>query len=123
MEAIALANTVIVSAQITNPILRTTDGSDFRTVDEYALHQLLRAIMGGAKRPSATALMHTMVEVMATTFDWQESAATNLEMLSTAIAKAATYAVRFHNKIKGVVITANVAYSAQQTWVSELAEA
>ena len=32
-EAIAAAITSIVGSQITNPILRTTDGSDFRTVD------------------------------------------------------------------------------------------
>ena len=64
-----------------------------------------------------------MVDVMATTFDWRESAATNLNKLSTAIAKAATYGVRFHNEMMGLVIIANVAYAAQQTWGSELAEA
>ena len=30
--------------------------------------------------------------------------------------KAATYGVRFHNNMKGLVITANVAYDAQHTW-------
>ena len=64
-----------------------------------------------------------MVSVMATTFDWRESAATNLEKLSTAITKATTYGIRFHNNIKGLVIIANVAYAAQQTWGSDLAEA
>ena len=64
-----------------------------------------------------------MVDVMATTFDWCESATTNLEQLSTAIAKAATYGVRFHNDIKGLVIMANFAHAAQQPWGSELAEA
>ena len=55
-EAIAAAITSIVGSQITNPILRTTDGSDFRTVEEYDLHQLLSAVKGGAERPSATAI-------------------------------------------------------------------
>ena len=64
-----------------------------------------------------------IVNVMAKTFDWRESTATNLEKLSTATAKAATYGVRFHNDMKGLVITANVAYAAQQTWGSKLAEA
>ena len=54
-----------------------------------------------------------MVDVMATTFDWLESAAKNLEKFSTAIAKAATYSVRFQYDMKGLVITANVAYAAQ----------
>ena len=63
-----------------------------------------------------------MVNVMATTFDWQESPATNLEKLSTAIAKAVTYCIRVHNNIKGLVITTNVAYAVQHTWGYELAK-
>ena len=62
-----------------------------------------------------------MVDVMAMTFDCCESAATNLEQLSTATAKATTYAVSFHNNIKGLVITENVAHAVQQPWGSELA--
>ena len=64
-----------------------------------------------------------IVNVTTKTFDWRESTVTNLEKLSTATAKAATYGVRFHNDTKGLVITANVAYAAQQTWGSKLAEA
>ena len=64
-----------------------------------------------------------MVDVMATSFDWRESAATNLEQLSTAIAKATTYGVRFHNDMKGLFITANVAHTAQQPRRYEMAEA
>ena len=120
---IVAAITSIVGAQITNPILCTTDGLDFRTVDEYDLHQLLSAVKGGAERPSATAIRQMVVDVMATSFDWRESAATNLEQLLTAIAKAATYGVRFHNYMKGLVITANVAHAEQQPWRSKLAEA
>ena len=55
-EDVAAAITSIVRAQITNPVLRTTDRSDFRTVGEYDLHQLLSAVKGGAERPSATAI-------------------------------------------------------------------
>ena len=56
-----------------------------------------------------------IVGVMTTSFDWRESAATNLEQLPTVIAKAATYVVRFHNYMKGLVLTANVAHAAHQT--------
>ena len=117
------AITSIARAQITNPILCTAHGSDFRTFNEYNLHQLLSAVKGGSKRPSETAIRKMMVDVMATSFDWRDSAATNLKQLLTAIAKAATYGVRFPNDMKGLVVTANVAHVAQQPWSSELAEA
>ena len=120
---ISAAITSIVGSHITNPILRTTDGSYFRTVDEYDLHQLISAVKGGAKRPSAKYILQMMDDVMATTFDWRVSAATNLEQLLTTIAKAATYGVRFHNYMKGLVITENVAHAVQHPWGSELAEA
>ena len=71
-ESIAAEITLIVGDHITNPIFSTTDGADFRTFDQYAIHQLLSAVTNGAKRPLVT-------DVMATSFDWRESAATNLE--------------------------------------------
>ena len=37
-EAISAVITSIVGAHITNPILRTMDGSDFWTVDKYDLN-------------------------------------------------------------------------------------
>ena len=64
-----------------------------------------------------------MVNVMVTTFVWQKSAAKKLKKLSTSVAKAATYDGRFHNDMKGIVITGNVAYGSQQTLGSKLAEA
>ena len=66
-DAIAAAITSIVGAQITNPILRTTDGSDFRSVDEYELHQLLSDVKGGAERLSGTSIRQLMFDVMAMT--------------------------------------------------------
>ena len=44
IAAAMAAITLIVRAQITNPILRTADGSDFLTFDEYYIYQLLSAV-------------------------------------------------------------------------------
>ena len=43
------------------------------------MHQLLSAVKGGTERPSATAIRKMMVDIMVTSFDWRENAATNLE--------------------------------------------
>ena len=122
-EAIAAAIISILGAQITNPILRTTDGLDFRTVDVYELHQLISAVKEGYERPSSIDIKQMMVDVMTKKFNWRESAVTNLEQISTAIAKAATYGLRFHKDMKRLAITANVAHVVHQRWGSELTEA
>ena len=64
-----------------------------------------------------------MVDVMATSFDWRESDATNIENFSTTIAKAATYDIKFRNDTKGLIVKANIAYAAQQPRGLEIAEA
>ena len=64
-----------------------------------------------------------MVDVMETSFYFRESAATNIEKLSTEIEKSSTYGVKFSNETKGLIVTENVAYAAHKTWGSEIAEA
>ena len=55
-EAIPAGITAFVGNQITNTILRTMDRTDFQTVNQYELHQLLTAIKEGAERLSATTI-------------------------------------------------------------------
>ena len=52
-EAVMEGITALVGEAITNPVLRTADGSDFCRVDNYELHQLYTAIMEGAALPEA----------------------------------------------------------------------
>ena len=46
--------TKIVGRDITKPILQTTEKSDFKSVDQYQIHQLFTAITEGAERPNST---------------------------------------------------------------------
>ena len=48
-EGIAEGITKIVGRDITNPILWTTDNSDFKSVDQYQIHQLYTVITEGAE--------------------------------------------------------------------------
>ena len=47
-SAIATGITALVGEAITNPILCTVDSSDFKTVDDYDLANLFKAISDGA---------------------------------------------------------------------------
>ena len=52
-EGVTAGSTKIVGADVTNPILRTADGTDFKTVDAYSIVSLLKAIFDGADRLEA----------------------------------------------------------------------
>ena len=122
-EGIAEGITALVRKDITNPILRTADGSDFKLVDGYQLHQLISAISEGAERPEAANIRKQFVNVAGTVFDWRETVTTNVERFATAAAKTQGYGVHVHDDLKAIVILANTEWAAQQTWGSEISVA
>jgi len=68
-EGVAAGITKIVGKDITNPILRTTDGISFMSVDKYQLHQLVTAITEGAERPEATTIRQQFANIAGMVFD------------------------------------------------------
>ena len=53
-EGVTVGFSKVVVTDITGSTLRTTDGQDFKTFDEYSLHDLMRAVIEGVERPSTT---------------------------------------------------------------------
>ena len=76
-EGMAKGITARVGTSITNPILRHPDGVRMKKVDEYLLHQLVEAVMEGTERPSPIEIRKQITAIMAFTFDWRETGATN----------------------------------------------
>jgi hypothetical protein len=53
-EGFVEAITNKVGAEITDSVLKTANGSDYKGVDDYQLEDLLDAVLQGADRPSTT---------------------------------------------------------------------
>ena len=68
-EEVAEGITKIVGKDITNPILRMSDGISFKSVDGYQLHQLVTAITEGAEWPEATTIRQQFVNIAGMVFD------------------------------------------------------
>jgi phosphotransferase system HPr-like phosphotransfer protein len=112
-EGMAREITARVGASITNPILRHPDGVRMKKVDEYLLHELVAAVMEGAERPSPIEIRKQITAIMAFTFDWRETGATNQERLAADIVKADAFGVTIQNDVKAVIILANIAAAAK----------
>ena len=81
-EGIAEGITKIVRRDITNPILRTTDNSNFKSVDKYQIHQLFTAITEGVERPESSNIRRQFVNITGKIFDWRETVVTNIEWMA-----------------------------------------
>ena len=86
-EGITEGITKIVGKDITNPILRTTENSDFKSVDQYQIHQLFTAITEGAEIPESTNIQRQFVNIAGKILDWRETVVTNIERMAEMAAK------------------------------------
>ena len=72
-EAITPGIMQLVREPITNPILRTADGTDFKNVNKYRLQELMKEIIEGGERLEATNIRRQFVNIAVTQFDFRKN--------------------------------------------------
>ena len=97
--------------------------SNFKSVNEYQVHQIFTAITEGSERPEAMNIRRQFVNIAGTIFDWRETVVTNAERMAVLAAKSQVYGLRGHSNLRAVVILSNTEWSAQQTWGTEISVA
>ena len=100
---------------ITNPILHHPDSFRMKEANEWDLHKLVKVVMEEAERPDPIETRRQLAGVMGYTFNWRETAMTNMERLTTGIAKADAFGIKIRNSIKLTIILANVVTTARSS--------
>ena len=81
--------------------------SNFKSVNEYQVHQIFTAITEGSERPEAMNIRRQFVNIAGTIFDWRETVVTNFDRMAALAEKSQGYGVRLHSNLQAVVILAN----------------
>jgi hypothetical protein len=66
---------------------------DFKGLDEYTLHELLKAVVNGADRPPATDILDQLLTVFNFTFDMRKKISMNMESLQALVIRMSSYGV------------------------------
>ncbi len=69
-EGIVEAKTKLVGSNITDAVLRTADGSNHKSIDDYRLFAVMAAAIDGTNQPSTTNVLERLLEVINHTFDF-----------------------------------------------------
>jgi hypothetical protein len=67
-EGVVEALTALVGTNLTDSVLRTSDG-DFKSVDKYTVHKVMQAAYENADRPPMTDVLEQLIEVLHYTFN------------------------------------------------------
>ena len=115
-EGATEAITAIVGSAITDNVLRSADGTDFKGIDDYSLAELITAAISGADRPKTTDVLDQLLEVLSFAFNFQRKCITNVEELRAKAAKMATFGVVVSEAQLALTILANIEVAMQDDY-------
>ncbi len=75
-----------VGSDFTDAILRTADGSDFKSIDDFMLHEVMKVAIDGADQPTTNDVLDQLIEVINHPFDFRKKVSVNMELMQSNVA-------------------------------------
>lgn len=116
---VADAITEKVGKDITDPILRTADGTDYKSVDDWSLHELMEAAIAGAINPNYGDILSHFNTLIHFKFDFRKTITTNMEQLRAAATRVNVYDALHTEAHMALQVLANIEEAVQHGWGRE----
>jgi hypothetical protein len=92
-EGVVEAVSKLVGSDIIDAILRTADGSDFKSIDDYTLYEVMKVAIDEADQPTTNDVLEQLLEVINHPFDFCKKVSANMELMQSNAAQMATYGI------------------------------
>jgi hypothetical protein len=86
-EGVVEAMTKLVGSNVTNAILRTANGSDHKSIDDFNLFEVMKSAISGANRSSKNNMLEQLLEVINHNFDFCKKVSINMELMQSNTAQ------------------------------------
>ena len=106
-EGVIKAIMTLVGTNITNSVLRTRDG-DFKSVDNYTLHEVLQASFENADRPPVVDVFEQIIKVLHYTFDFCKKISANMKIVQNMATKISAYGISVGTPEIVLMLLANI---------------
>ena len=118
-EGAAEAITAKVGSDVTDAVLKTADGSDFRSIDDWLLEEVLAAVVQGADRPNSTDVLSQLLQVIQFEFDFRKKVSANMELLRAKAGRMTAYGITVDDSQLALVLLANIDVVTGHDWGRE----
>jgi len=92
-EGVVEAVLKLVGSDITVAILRTPDGSDHKSIDNFTLYEVMKVAIDGADRLNMNDVLEQLIEVINHPIDFHKKVSVNMELMQSNVARMATYGI------------------------------
>jgi hypothetical protein len=87
------AITKLVGSDITDAILRTANGSNHKSINDFMLFNIMQVAINGANRSLTNDVLEQLLEMINHTFNFCKKISVNMELLQSNAAQMATYGI------------------------------
>ena len=91
-EGIVEAVSKLVGSDITDAIVRTPDGSDHKSINDFTLYEVMKVAIDGADRPNTNDVLEQLIKVINHPFDFYK-VSVNMELMQSNAARMAMYGI------------------------------
>ncbi len=122
-EVVVEAASKLVGSDITNAILRTADGSNHKSIDNFTLYKVMKVAIDGADRPSTNDVLEQLIEVINQPFDFCKKVSVNMELMQSNAARMAMYGIIIGIPQLTLTLLANIVTATKSDYGCEFCSA
>jgi hypothetical protein len=122
-EALAKIVTAKFGKRITDPVLRTADGSDFKSINDWTAEDLLEAIRQGADRPTADDTHAKALTIFNFQFNFQAKIQQNYDLLNAKAGQLKNLGIIISPSLRGFLLFRQVEKASTYEWGRDLCPA
>jgi hypothetical protein len=118
-EGAAKTITLKVGTDITDLVLRNTNGNDSKGVNKWSLYEVIQAAKQGAIRPGTGDILQQVISALNHHFDFRKKISTNMEQLKAKINRIVAYGITHNDTALALTLLANIEYATNHDWGRE----
>ena len=122
-EGIVEAVSKLVSSDIADAILRTVEGSDFKSIDDFTLYEEMKVAIDGAEQPTTNDVLEQLIKVINHQFDFCKKVSVNMELMQSNVALMATYIIVIGIPQLTLTLLANIETATKSNYGREFCSA
>ncbi len=85
-EHVVEAITKLVGSAVTDAILRTANGSNHKSINEFTPYEVIKLAIDGANQPSTNNVLEQLLKVINHNFDFCKKVSVNIELMQLNVA-------------------------------------
>ena len=106
-EGVVEAITTLVGTSITNSLIQTS-GGDFKSVEDYTLHNVFQSAFENADHPPVAEVLEQLIKVLHYTFNFRKKIRANREIVQNMANKMSAYRINVGTPAIALMLLANI---------------